>query len=359
MEHLSDLDVFLFLDKELSEDRLEQIQEHLKSCKKCSEKIQNSQIFSELIRRAAEKKMSLNRTSDCISDLEFTEYLGGHISTTARMKIENHLSTCEYCLSILCKTKEIMKENSSEDLPHQILVKSTSIVKKSLRMKKVVKVIDTFSELIKKRPQNEWDFLQKVEHDFETIIKSAFTYPYPRFSPVFGESQIGVISPFGKVRYPIVFEWQPVQSANLYEISIKDIEWFFKTEETRVIITEEQLKRALNHDKEIMWIIKAKKHNETLEEESGFFSLITPEEKEIIEEIEVNIKKLAQGDEKFIIWGGLLESSGLLMEAIEKYKQLYSKYSSPSIAYFIASCYDKLELEDLREKWNNKIPQEN
>ena len=43
------------------------------------------------------------------------------------------------------------------------------------------------------------------------------------------------------------------------------------------------------------------------------------------------------------------------METVEKYKQAYAIEPSPRIAYRIAYCYDKLELEEIRDKWNEKF----
>ena len=58
------------------------------------------------------------------------------------------------------------------------------------------------------------------------------------------------------------------------------------------------------------------------------------------------------------MWGGTLEEKELYMDAVQKYKQAYAIQLSPGVAYRIACCYDKLELEDLREEWNKKIPEE-
>ncbi len=45
----------------------------------------------------------------------------------------------------------------------------------------------------------------------------------------------------------------------------------------------------------------------------------------------------------------------LTSEAIEQYKNAYSLEPLSGIAYRIAYCYDKLELEELRDDWNGKI----
>jgi len=45
----------------------------------------------------------------------------------------------------------------------------------------------------------------------------------------------------------------------------------------------------------------------------------------------------------------------LFIEAINKYKEAYALQPLPGIAYRIAYCYDRLELEELRNEWNKKI----
>ena len=66
--------------------------------------------------------------------------------------------------------------------------------------------------------------------------------------------------------------------------------------------------------------------------------------------------------EKIKSWVGKskkeLEEKEFYMDAIEKYKEAYAIEPSPGIAYRIAYCYDKLELEELRDEWNKKIRQE-
>ena len=43
------------------------------------------------------------------------------------------------------------------------------------------------------------------------------------------------------------------------------------------------------------------------------------------------------------------------MEAVVQYKAAYVLEPQNGIAYRIAYCYDRLELEELRDEWNGKI----
>jgi hypothetical protein len=104
-----------------------------------------------------------------------------------------------------------------------------------------------------------------------------------------------------------------------------------------------------------MWELKVMKGNDVLEEESGFFSLPAEEELKELEGIEYQLRINRPEQENLILWGGILEEEEFYMDAIEKYRQAYALEASPGLAYRIAYCYDKLELEELRDGWNKKI----
>jgi tetratricopeptide (TPR) repeat protein len=54
----------------------------------------------------------------------------------------------------------------------------------------------------------------------------------------------------------------------------------------------------------------------------------------------------------------ILERKEFYIEAIEQYKKAYELDPFNGLAYKIAYCYDKLDLEEHRDEWNNKIIEE-
>ena len=206
--------------------------------------------------------------------------------------------------------------------------------------------------MLKKSPPNLRKRIEAISENVENLVRRTFAYPTPHFAPVFGEFPGGVLSPFGKVRYPVVFEWQSYEQADRYIISVDNARTY-ATSGTRVEVSPQEL--DLMYDTEYMWDLKVMQGDEIIEEENGFFSLPAERELKGIEEIEDQIKGVAGEKDRLILWGGILEEKGFLMEAVENYKNAYTIDPFPGIAYRIAWCYDQLELEGLRDEWNKKI----
>lgn len=174
-----------------------------------------------------------------------------------------------------------------------------------------------------------------------------------QFAPVFGEYKANVLSPFGTIRYPIIFEWLCYEEADQYSVSIEGSDWSFNTSDTHIELTEKDLK--LNCGKEYMWELKVMKGEEVIDEITGFFSLISQKELEEVEEIEHYIEDIEPEEDRLLLFGEILERKKLFIEAIQKYKQSYALQPFPGLAYRIAFCYDKLELEELRDEWKLEI----
>jgi hypothetical protein len=228
-------------------------------------------------------------------------------------------------------------------------------IRKVIETIKVRRLIAKLNTIIEICPPHVRKEIENIRQDIETLFGNTFTYPKRRFAPVFGESHISVFSPFGKIRYPIVFEFPSYERADCHEITIKGTAWSIRTNKKKIEITPDQL--SLSYGKEYMWTIKLIKDAEALEEEYGFFSLLALKEKKDIEQIENQIIGIESEDERLLFWGAILEEKELYIDAIQKYKNLYNSQPSPEIAYRIACCYNKLELDDLRNKWNRKILQ--
>lgn len=351
--HLSDIEVILYCDRELSPEDALKVSKHLESCESCSRLVVESQTFLRVLYKVLEDDLSVKRKDGCLSDMEISAYFENRVSSEERMVIEDHLSKCGYCLSILVETEISLKEGIEEEEPHFSYEEIMDIVKQQLREERGKALFEKFTALAEKSPPAAQNALKRIKNDIEAMFKNTFAYPSPQFAPVFGEHRVTVLSPFGKVRYPIIFEWMPYERADRYTISVEDTGWSFKTQGTRVEVNSEELK--LIYGKEYMWELKIMKGEEIIDEITGFFSLATEDEIKGLTEIEKQLKGIEPEQDRFILWGGILEKRGFYMEAIEQYKNAYSLGPLSGIAYRIAYCYDKLELEELRDEWNKKI----
>lgn len=128
--------------------------------------------------------------------------------------------------------------------------------------------------MINKAPINIQKSLKQMRYGIESRLRNTFSYPCPSFPPVFGESQVAIMSPFGKVRFPIIFKWISYKGAERYEISIEGTNWSVETKRTSVEVKQEELE--LNLDEGYIWQFKVlTQDREILEEVSGYFSLPT------------------------------------------------------------------------------------
>ena len=297
-EHLSFDTIEKLVEGKLKEDELSDVEEHITICAECSRKIHTLQDFSSLWNKWTAK--------------------------------------------------------AHGDAYRKADKKRLAAVHKKLTERKVEALMAKISDLIGKSPAHLQKTLEVIGQNLHDLLRKTFTYPTPCFAPVFGEYQANVLSPFGKVRYPIRFEWQPYEKAEEYKISIEETGW--ASTKTKIEIDPGELKLA--YGSEYMWELKVMRGDEIIEEENGFFSLPTERELREIEEIDNQLREIPGEEEKFILWGGILEEKELYMEAIENYNQAYAINRSFGTAYRIASCYDKCELEELRDEWNKKIIQQ-
>lgn len=350
--HFSDEEITLYGKEELSHEDMSRLTKHLEGCEDCKRALAEAQAYSGLMYRAIEADLSNERKKDCLSEIDISAYLERQATAEEKTHIEEHLSNCNYCLSLLVETEKALKEGLNEE-PTFSGEKIMETVLKQLREKKADALIGKFAALIKKSPPVVKKTFEAIRDDIETMIKNTFTYPSPRFEPVFGESLATVLSPFGKMRYPIIFEWMPFEGADHYTISVDNTNWSFDTSETRIKVSPKE--PGLDYGNEYMWELKVVKGEKIVKEIRGFFSLATEDEIRDLIEIENQLKNIKSEFDRLILWGGILEEKGFYMEAVEQYKKAYDLESVDGIAYRIAYCYDRLELEELRDEWNGKI----
>ena len=352
IKHLSKAEILLYCYKELGQKEMLKLKKHLETCESCSRLVAATQNFSKLLHKAIEDNLSTKGKEDCNKDIELSAYLEKKMTIKERKAMEEHLSRCNYCLSILVETEKFFKGEVREKSP-LLNEKIMEAIKQQLRERKGESLSGKLTMLVKNSPFTIKKSLEGIKNNIESLLKNTFTYPSPHFAPVFGEHPVTVLAPFGKVRYPVIFEWMPYKGADCYAISVEDTDWSFKTAKTKVVITPQELR--LDYGKEYMWELRVMKKGKAVDEITGFFSLAIEEELKDLIEIENQLKSVVPEQDRLILFGGILEEKGFYMEAIEQYKVAYTLEPLDGAAYRIAYCYDKLELEELRDKWNRKI----
>lgn len=137
MNHLSESDIFLYCDKEMSTDYLAKVSEHLDKCEECRNLLEEIKDFSGKLSKSLPQKLPIEQQADCLKDIQIFKYLEGCESTDNREIIEKHLSRCGYCLIILGETKKFFQKEIKEDVNNQLVENIIILVKKALVKKKV------------------------------------------------------------------------------------------------------------------------------------------------------------------------------------------------------------------------------
>jgi len=332
--------------KNLAEDHIRRISD----AEAIWENIVSAVVSPRRSRVASEKYCGHERSLESLEN-KLWEYANGLMSEDEEDKFLGQIKECKYCLAKLVSTQKKLEEVQEESVwPYE---KVKAAIEKDLGMRKVESLMQEFAGLIKKVPAHLQNSLESIGHNLNDLFRKTFIYPTPCFSPVFGKSPVTVLSPFGKVRYPITFEWIPYEEADQYEILIEGAGWARKSVGNKIEIKEKD--SILSYGREYMWELRFLKGGETIEEIAGFLILATEEEIKEIKEIENEIQNVGSKEDKLILLAGILEGKGFFMEAIRSYRQAYAINPSGSIAYRIAFCYDKLELEELRDEWNRRI----
>lgn len=353
MKHLSGHDIASYCDGEVNHEDRFRIEKHLEECEKCESLFAEEKAFSGLLGKIIKMDFAENKKSDCLSDMEIAGYIENRISQKEKKSIEEHISRCEYCLDILANTSLTLYERKEESEFLLSYDKTLAVVRKRLRKEKANALMRKYIALLKESPFHVQKSLIKMKHVIKVMLEQSFTYPFPQFAPVFGECEANVLSPFGKIRYPVIFEWNPFKDANSYQIAVEGTDWSLRTAKTKLTIGPDKLK--LNYDKEYMWELKILKDEDVIDEITGFFSFASVNEQKELAEIENQLTDIVPNEDQLMLLAGILETKEFYIEAIDQYKKAYAFGPLGGIAYRIAYCYEMLELENLRDEWNRKI----
>ncbi|MFH2044796.1 MAG: zf-HC2 domain-containing protein [Pseudomonadota bacterium] len=352
-EHLTEEDILLYCDNELSHEEKTRILHHLDFCDSCKQLVDNYRSFLNIMNDMIPNGLYSKNKEDCLGYMDIANYIENNISHKKRKKIEEHLSTCGYCLHIVIESMLSLKENVIEKEPQFLLDNIINSIFIRLREEKAKILLSDLKSFTEKCPLSIRSFFIEKKSNIEIIIKNTFALPTPRYAFVFGEHRANVLSPFGKVRFPVVFKWIPFEKADNYIVSIDDIGWEGYTSKSKIKILEEEIK--IKYKNEYMWRLKVRKGDEILDEITGFIQIATEEEIKELQHIEIYLKNIESKHNRLMIWAIILEEKEFYIEAIQNYIKAYEIDPTNGLAFRIAYCYDCLELEELRDEWNKKI----
>lgn len=274
-------------------------------------------------------------------------YVHGLLNEADILEIDGHLSKCDHCAKRI-KSHYMLKDHFEEIWSYCVDEEyEKETIKESILG--MISVMRTLS----KNPL----FKGKCD-DVIRSINQFFSSPVLSLSPTFGgieASDIIMLSPFGKVRFPIVFEWEKIRLSGQQSLKSKKE---FRTESTRIELDLNILPFEL--DKEYEWEILIIDHEENqIEGPIGYFYTCTNEEIDLFREFDNAIMNLDTSDEmRHVLNGVMHETNEFYIDAITKYKKALTIKRKPELILRIAKCYENLGLTDLREEWRCRLEEE-
>jgi len=350
--------LFPLLDAWLDPQEEAQVREHLEKCRECKKQLEMLQEIITVVRE--------NEDALCPQSEELFMFANAGEDPDGR--IATHVRTCETCQNFAEECKIFPPE---ETMPRPLLQKLTQVEQKGQPSRgrqgasqvaannRVVagrlrarSLMQSFFRIARKREGNVWDNVEKVSLNLYDILLNVFASPAPSFAPVFGVGRVSVLSPFGKVRPPIVFAWEPLEGTDRYRVSIEEAGWSQITTGTSLVVDDEF---RIEYGREYHWSMEALRSDCRIDLISGFLFVPPKNEIEEIEQIEQQLDTVELEAHRLILLAAILEQRGFYQEAALKYQEAFETEPIAGIAFRIASCFDRLELEELRDRWNLEV----
>ncbi len=275
-------------------------------------------------------------------------YVHRVLNETEILKTDCHLADCNFCAKRV-KTHYMLKNHFDVIWKFCVTEEHGEEMIKN-HVVALISVMETLSQnpLLKINCQDAIRFIKKV-----------FPSPILQLSPVFGvaaSSEITMLSPFGKVKFPIVFEWKENPSIQKTIIKISDGE--FTTEATNIELDRDTF--SFLHDKEYEWeILMVNTEGILIEGPIGYCTTCSAEEEDLLREFEHEIKGLnLPAAMHQVLSGVMFETKGFYIDAIASYKNAFKSNKERELIIRIANCYEKLELKGLREEWRYRLETE-
>ena len=264
-----------------------------------------------------------------------------------------HASTCFRCLGLLAASVVASPGEPDQEPAPEARERMLRTFRRSVREERATVLVANFRDLIREAPGDIRDYLEGLGKSIGTLLHETFTYPTPSFTPTPAGTSPTVISPFGKVRFPILFRWELFQQSNNCQLSADQIGWGIHTTRSRILVRNDEWPGESGRQYE--WKLDFRKDAHTLAEYRGDFSIVTSEEASRLARIDDRMRTIKPEVDRLTLWGALLEQCGLCAEAVQNYLRGHLIAPSAGLAYRIAFCFDRFGLLQLRDRWNQEI----
>ncbi|MBI4606446.1 MAG: hypothetical protein HY721_31155 [Planctomycetes bacterium] len=190
------------------------------------------------------------------------------------------------------------------------------------------------------------------------LIKATYAIPSV-CEPVFGDFEECLISPAGKVRLPVVFDWTPLPGVDRYRISV--LEEDRRSELTEVTAFECAQPPASIEPRGLLlapgsyaWELKTEPPADG-SLSRRYFEVIPAALALEISNIAGLIAAIGEGPSVLDrLLGLVLEVHELYSEAAQRYELAYSTEQDPRLALSIARCFSALKLDGQAAKWTRR-----
>jgi anti-sigma factor RsiW len=361
--HLTTLDVELYVDGELTPEAEERVRAHLEQCEPCRDAVDAAEALVRLIgpdsrasvgagSRAGGRGVRDSQLSQCPGDLELAAFIEGRMSRLERIQAQAHISRCPTCLSVLASAA---RDASSEPAQVDGVPATERFIQASVREARKGRADTLLSKLWELIHSTGGDIqarLRAVSDGVATSFQEAFTYPAPILTTAAGSQELAILSPFGKTRSPIVFQWERWGNSDSYKISVIGSGWVERTTKLRIAI--ERGRHAWFAAGSHEWTLRAFRNSIEIGAASTAFTLVGEEEERGIAALERSVRSITPEVDRLAIWGGILEQLGLGGEAVASYRQSHRLRPEAGIACLIARCFERFGLGSLSHLWNEQ-----
>lgn len=304
----------------------------------------------------------MSKNGEHLSEVEVSSFVDGELSKQELIRVELHLSKCSECHALVeqyRKLKESMaaslQEGFEEEAPPELVDRSVRMIKSQLRLERLRISLTELGARATTIPKQVYNMFERLRQATVSRLEESFASVTPRFATVFGEHDVVALRPFGLVLAPLVFRWRSRGEVDAvqYRLSIRRTEWSIVTAETEVRVDHRDI--PLVRGEEYIWELLVLSGGEQVERTGGFFQLATDEAVATVAQFDSLLGTIKSDEERFTLRAAFLEEMKFYIDAAEQYEAAYELHPHPGIAHRIATCYDKLELEELREEWNARI----
>jgi hypothetical protein len=288
----------------------------------------------------------------CPADGVLAAYVENKLSAPEVAGVLTHVSACPHCLGLFAALHRQPLAADSLPADPAAAERLAQTVRGAVRQEYGESLLAKFREIVRASQNDLRSYLEQAAGGLVSLIQSSFVYPTPVFAPAAGPSPPAVLSPFGKMRFPILFRWEPYLQSDSYELFVPEAGWSTRTTRSRLLVAEGQ---ALQFGREYSWRLEFHRQSDVLAEAPGAFSVLSAGESQLMARVEERMQNVEPEADRLTLWGGLLEHGGLAAEAVQNYRRGHLLRPSAGLAYRIACCFDRFGMAHLRDRWIQQV----